>query len=92
DSDGGANDRRTVAAGDAANPFAVTSRIFSTGVQMYGGGIVQSIDSASMLLYTYYRHYEAELNVMEGPTGADPIRGADLEDLDVVMSGAMIKF
>ncbi len=92
DLDGGANDRRTVLAGDAANPFAVTSRIFSTGVQMYGGGVVQSIDSASMLIYTYYRHYDAELNVMEGLTGADPVASADLEDLDVVMSGAIIKF
>ena len=92
DSEGGANDRRTVAAGDAANPFAGTSRIFSTGVQMFGGGVVQSIDSASMLLYAYYRHYEADLNVMEGTSGLDPIRSADLEDLDVVMSGAMIKF
>ena len=59
---------------------------------MFGGGVVQSIDSASMLLYAYYRHYEADLNVMEGTTGLDPIRSAELEDLDVVMSGAMIKF
>ena len=89
DSEGGANDRRTVAGGDAVNPFgATTSRIFSTGVEMFGGGVVQSIDAASMLLYAYYRHYEADLTVMSGATGAGAIRDADLEDLDVVMSGA----
>ena len=73
DSEGGANDRRTVGANDAANPFGATpSRIFSTGVEMFGGGVVQSIDAASMLLYAYYRHYEADLTVMSGATAPAP--------------------
>jgi hypothetical protein len=46
-----------------------------------------------MLLYAYYRHYEADLtlsNEAGGVTTVAPSR--PLEDLDVVVTGAIIKF
>lgn len=59
DHDGGANNRRTIADTDPVNPFAAdpgagAERIFATGVEMMGVGVVQEISAASMLLYTYY--------------------------------------
>jgi predicted porin len=97
DHDGGANNRRTIADADPVNPFAADAgagaeRIFATGVEMVGVGVVQEISNASMLLYTYYRHYEADLTVMQGTAGLGATADAQLEDLDIVMSGAMIKF
>ncbi|MGL4395356.1 MAG: porin [Hyphomicrobium sp.] len=90
--DGGANARRNLAAGDAANPFAGASRIFETELTSYGGGVVQGIDAAAMSLYVFYRHYEADVTALSGTTGAGARGQASLEDLDVVMGGAIIKF
>jgi hypothetical protein len=59
-------------------------------LQMYGGGVVQGIDAAAMQLYLYYRHYEADLSLVNnaGVGVATP----DLEDLDVIVAGGIIKF
>ncbi len=51
-------------------------------VDIYGAGVVQKIDAAAMELYLGYRHVEVDDN--------DPAN--DFNDLDVVMSGARIKF
>lgn len=92
--DGGANNADTVDAGDdpALNPFGTDSRIFSTELQVIGGGVVQHIDAAAMALYTSYRHIEGDLTVKQGASGAGDLADVELEDLDVVMSGAIIKF
>jgi predicted porin len=90
--EGGANARRTLTAGDAANPFAVESRIFETELDSIGGGIVQGIDSAAMHLYLTYRHYEADVTILSGAAGAGALGAVSLEDLDVVMGGAIIRF
>ena len=75
DYDGGANQRSTVG-GD---------EIMSTGIEMWGVGVVQGLDAAAMHLYAYYRHYEGELEL-------DTAGSVPLEDLDIVMTGAIIKF
>ena len=90
--EGGANARRGMAAGDAANPFAGDSRIFSTELDSIGGGIVQGIDSAAMHVYLTYRHYEADVTVLSGAAGAGALGAVSLEDLDIVMAGAIIRF
>jgi hypothetical protein len=97
DHDGGANNRRTIADTDPVNPFAAdpgagAERIFATGVEMMGVGVVQEISAASMLSTPTTRHYEADLTVMQDTFGLGATADAQLEDLDIVMSGAMIKF
>ncbi len=92
DHDGGANDR-TIDIGDAVNTaagFANASNILASDVKVYGFGIVQKIDAAAMELYTVYRHIEGDATLLEQGTGNTA--NVSFEDLDVVMSGARIKF
>ena len=57
---------------------------------MWGVGIIQDIEGAAMHLYALYRHYEADVDLTNGRRGCrTPVR---LEDLDIVMTGAIIKF
>jgi len=87
--DGGANDR-SVGGTDALNPFAGTARIWDSGVQIIGAGISQKIDTAAMAIYVSYRHMEGDLRLRDDATGT--IASVPLEDLDVVMTGALIQF
>ena len=61
---------------------------------MYGAGIAQGFDAAALALYLSYRHYEADLTVRQISSGVASGALADvaLEDLDIVMTGALIKF
>lgn len=99
--DGGADQRRNIdgvdgGAADALNPFAAggDSAIWSSGVDMYGVGIAQGFDSAALLVYLSYRHYEADLTVRQisGGVASGALADVPLEDLDIVMGGAVIKF
>lgn len=101
DYNGSANARRTIdgvdgGEADALNPFAAggDSALWSTGVRMYGAGIVQSIDAAAMLLYVSYRHYEADITArqLNGAVASGAFADVPLEDLDVVLAGGLIKF
>lgn len=88
---GGANDRN-LAANDPINPFpGETARLWDSEVEVFGGGIVQEIDAAAMFLYVTWRHFEADA-LFRVESGVGPSRAADLDDLDVVMSGALIRF
>lgn len=91
DYDGGANSRRDVVAASPLNPTgAGTWDIWDTGVQVYGGGIAQGFDKAATVLYFSYRHVEGDLTLRAKAGGA--IADAPLEDLDLIQSGAIIKF
>ena len=93
DYDGGGNSRRTVANDDALDPFAganPSAQVWSTGVQSYGAGIAQGFDKAALILYLSYRHVEGELVLRNPGTGA--LADSPLDDLDLVLSGAIIKF
>jgi predicted porin len=92
--DGGANGRRAVAANDSVNPFGATaSRIFGSEVEVFGLGVAQGIDAASMTLYLSYRHIEGDLTVKQNAAGAaGAVSTIDLDDLDIVMTGGIIKF
>lgn len=94
DYNGGANGRRTVATTDALNPFGTTAAIWSSGLEMFGAGIIQGYDDAGLQIYLSYRHYEADLKLRQlvGGVATGAISDVPLEDLDVVMSGAIVKF
>lgn len=52
----------------------------ASNLDMYGFGVSQNIDAAAMELYVYYKHFDAEIS------------DQDVGDLDVVVTGAVIKF
>ncbi len=81
--------------GDAVNPFAgSTAAIWDTGLNVYGAGIAQGLDSAAMVVYLTYRHVEADLEVRQivGGVATGAIADSPVEDLDLVQAGAIIKF
>ena len=90
DYEGGGNSKRTLVTGDSLNPFAATAQVWSTGVQVYGAGIAQGFDKAALTVYLSYRHVEGDLTLRNSATGA--LSESPLEDLDLVLSGAIIKF
>jgi hypothetical protein len=82
--DGGSDDLRD------SNAVLGVGNIAGTELQMYGGGIVQGIDAAAMLLYVYYRHYEGDLDLVNN--AGVPVISNNFEDLDMVVAGGIIKF
>ncbi len=84
DLDGGSNNNRDFELG------AVDANIAGSALEMYGGGIVQKIDAAEMLLYVYYRHYEVDFDLVDNAGAA--VATPNLNDLDVVVAGGIIKF
>ena len=60
--------------------------IVSSELTSYGAGVVQGIDAAAMHIYLTYRHYEAD--VVSGAA----LNKVEVDDLDVVMGGAIIRF
>jgi predicted porin len=90
DYEGGAINRG-ITAGDAVNiPGFGASSIWNTGLQVYGFGLAQGLDNAATVLYLSYRHVSADLTLRDNATGA--LGNADIEDLDLVNAGAIIKF
>ena len=95
DYDGAGGTRRTVRAGDALNPTGVGNWAeWYTDVNIMGAGIAQGIDNAAMILYLSYRHVEGELQLrqLNGVVANGPIADAPLDDLDLLLTGAVIKF
>lgn len=87
--DGGANARLTVSDGDAINSIGADASISSSTVAMWSAGLTQDLASADTKLYAFYRHYEAEVTL----AGAGRLEASEpLEDLHIVMAGAIIKF
>ena len=74
--DGGSQDRDFNGLGD----------IVESKLESFGVGIVQGIDAAAMHVYLTYRHYEGDV------TAGAALTNEELDDLDVVMSGAIIRF
>lgn len=77
--DGGSQDRTFRVNG-------VGGDIVNSELQSFGLGVVQGIDAAAMHVYLTYRHYEGEVTA-----GAD-LTKFELDNLDVVMGGAIIRF
>ncbi|PPC98230.1 MAG: hypothetical protein CTY31_13930 [Hyphomicrobium sp.] len=60
-------------------------RVLSSELDVYSIGAIQGIDAAALHLYLFYRHHEGEIE----STTRDDI---ELDDVDVVVGGALIKF
>lgn len=58
-------------------------------VHMWGIGIVQDVNAASMDLFISYRHFSADVVGLES-TGA--LKSAPIEDADVIFAGSRIRF
>ncbi|MCC7252559.1 porin [Hyphomicrobium sp.] len=96
DYEGGATQRRTVDANTALDVFrnGNAGAIWGTGVEVFGAGIAQGFDAAALVVYLSYRHVEPELTLREivGGKASGAIADSPLEDVDLVMTGAIIKF
>jgi hypothetical protein len=57
-------------------------------LSMWGIGLVQNIDAAATELYVSWRHFDAK----DPGTTATSTQGIGLKDLDVVLTGARVKF
>jgi hypothetical protein len=93
--DGGGGTRRTVGPGDALNPTGVGSwAVWHSGVNIVGAGIAQAFDDAATIVYLSYRHVEGELQLRQliGGNARGVVADAPIDDLDVVLTGAIIKF
>ena len=60
--------------------------IVESELESFGVGVIQGIDAAAMHVYLTYRHYEGDV------TSGAALTNVELDDLDVVMSGAIIRF
>lgn len=93
DYQGGAINRGVTAA-DAVNDLGASAAIWNTGLNVYGLGFAQGIDAAATVLYISYRHVEGDLTLRQqvGGVATGALSNADLEDVDLVLTGAIIKF
>jgi hypothetical protein len=81
--------------GDPLNPTGVGSwAVWQSNVHIWGAGIAQGIDSAAMILYLNYRRVSGDLTLrqLNGVEATGPIAGAPIDDLDLLLSGAVIRF
>jgi hypothetical protein len=93
--DGGASTVLLVHPGDALNPTGSGDwAVWHSNVDIWGGGVAQGIDSAAMILYLTYRHVRGDLALrqLEGGAATGPIAGAPIDDLDLLLTGAVIRF
>ena len=93
--DGGGGTRRTIGPTDALNPTGAGSWAeWYADVDIWGAGIAQGIDNAAMILYFSYRHVEGELVLrqLNGGVANGIIADAPIDDLDLLLTGAVIKF
>jgi predicted porin len=94
DGDSGSSGR---AIGDAAtsggNGAIAGALVSGSDIQMYGGGIVQALGGSDVLLYAYYRHVEVDFDLRTaGNAAVVGFENGLSDDLDMVVTGAMIKF
>lgn len=93
--DGGAATAAFVLPGDPLNPTGASAwAVWSSHADVWGAGIAQGLDEAAMILYLYYRHASGELNLrqLNGLNASGPIANAPIDDLDLLISGAVIRF
>lgn len=77
----------------ASNGVCATAgncRITGSNVDVWGLGIVQTIDAAEMQMYVGYRKYNADFDLAE--TGGGNISGEGIESFQTVITGAIISF
>jgi len=87
--DGGANARLSVSPGDAINSIGADASISSSTVTAWTVGLSQDIESIQTKLYVFYRQYDADITLAGSGLKQAP---EPLEDLDIVMAGAFVRF
>jgi hypothetical protein len=93
--DGGAPTGIPVFPGDPLNPTGLgTWSVWQSGLTAFGGGMAQGLDAAAMVLYLNYRHIEGSVTLrqFQGTVASGPIAAAPIDDLDLLLAGAMIRF
>lgn len=83
DSDSDILEELELNAGDAAELTDSTASV-------YGVGIVQYIKDTSAAFYVGYRRYELDVDLVDGSGAAVPSKS--LKDLDMIMTGVIVKF
>jgi hypothetical protein len=92
---GGAATPLLVRDGDPLNPTGVGDwSVWRSSVDIWGGGLAQGIDSAETILYLTYKHVSGNLDLRQLQNGvaSGPIADAPIDDLDLLLAGAVIRF
>lgn len=92
---GGAPSVLLVGPNDSLNPTGSGSwAVWDSKVDTWGGGVAQGIDGADTILYLTYRHVSGELTLrqLDSGTATGPIADAPIENLQLLLSGAVIRF
>jgi len=79
------NDGGTFSSSSANFGAGIGNRIKSSELDIYSLGVMQGLDNAAMNVYALFRHVEAEATSLSGNT-------VQFEDVDLFMTGAIIKF
>lgn len=92
DHDGGSNNRTI---DGAFVGLASNAAVLNSNVQVWGLGAAQGFDNAALTVYASYRHVEADVtasSIAAGVANGATIVSPDLEDVDLFLAGAIIKF
>lgn len=93
DHNGGSNNRTIE--GAFAGVGTATGAVLNSNVKVYGLGVAQGFDNAALTIYASYRHVEADVtasSISAGVADGVTIASPDLEDVDLFLAGAIIKF
>lgn len=88
--DRGSNTGFSSEANNSANSF-LAGDLKNADLEFWSAGVVQNIDAAAMDLYVIYRHSEGDLTLATGANGIGRNK-VELDDMDMVITGARIKF
>jgi hypothetical protein len=85
------------AAPATATDTSPVNGVTDTKLTVYGLGITQNVDAAATTLYLGWRHYSADITCTGATSDCDGASGGaakklDVEDADVVVGGAVVKF
>ena len=83
---------RTLLANDALNPTGAVQRISGSEIDQWGFGINQKIDAAAMDLYIGYKNYSGEARLSANGAQAGSVRAGSIDDFQLVVAGAIIRF
>jgi hypothetical protein len=91
--DGGGRARRTVGPGDALNPTGLGSwAVWQSGVDVFGAGTGRRSTTGAALHFLPPRDGDLTLRQLSGDAATGPIAGTPIDDLDVALTGALIRF
>lgn len=90
---GGSNNR--LIDGAFAGVGTANGAVIDTGLEVIGGGIAQGFEKAALTLYLSYRYVQGDLvasSIAGGVANGATINAPNLEDLNLVFAGGIIKF